>query len=211
MDKIKTVKIKNPNGSVSEETYTIAVDARNVDMDNGKDLQETIGSINIDNDGNISEQLITNKNNINKKIYYCNTAEKMKSLNLKDGDCVCTLGYYNLNDGGAAKYKIINVADKDNNKFYYELSTTLAAELIVNDYIIPEQIGAYANGNYDDSTVIQSILNKNYNLFLNNKEYKITTALTIHKNISIFGNNATIKYTGTGYAINYVDPILPNN
>lgn len=57
MDKIKTVKIKNPNDSVSEETYTIAVDAKDVDMANGKDLQDTIGDINIDRDGSIAEQL----------------------------------------------------------------------------------------------------------------------------------------------------------
>ena len=57
MDKIKTVKIKNPNGSVSEETYTISVDSKDVDMKNGKDLQDTIGDINIDRDGSIAEQL----------------------------------------------------------------------------------------------------------------------------------------------------------
>ena len=57
MDKIKTVKIKNPDGSVSEETYTISVDAKDVDMANGKELQETIGTIDIDTDGNIAEQL----------------------------------------------------------------------------------------------------------------------------------------------------------
>lgn len=57
MDKIKTVKIKNPDGSVSEETYTISVDAKDVDMKNGKDLQDTIGNINVDRDGSIAEQL----------------------------------------------------------------------------------------------------------------------------------------------------------
>ena len=57
MDKIKTVKIKNPDGSVSEETYTISVDAKDVDMKNGKDLQDTIGDINVDSDGSIAEQL----------------------------------------------------------------------------------------------------------------------------------------------------------
>lgn len=57
MDKIKTVKIKNPDGSVSEESYTISVDAEDVDMKNGKDLQDTIGDINIDRDGSIAEQL----------------------------------------------------------------------------------------------------------------------------------------------------------
>lgn len=57
MDKIKTVKIKNPDGSVSEETYTISVDAKDVDMKNSKDLQDTIGDINVDRDGSIAEQL----------------------------------------------------------------------------------------------------------------------------------------------------------
>ena len=62
MDKIKTVKIKNPDGSVSQETYTISVDAKDVDMSNGKDLQETIGTIDIDKDGSIAEQLGRCKN-----------------------------------------------------------------------------------------------------------------------------------------------------
>ena len=57
MDKIKTVKIKNPDGSVSQETYTISADAKDVDMKNGKDLQDTIGDINVDRDGSIAEQL----------------------------------------------------------------------------------------------------------------------------------------------------------
>lgn len=63
MNKIKTVKIKNLDGSISQETYTIAVDAKNVDMDNDKDLQDTIGNINVDTDGNVAEQL---DNKINK-------------------------------------------------------------------------------------------------------------------------------------------------
>lgn len=62
MDKIKTVKIKNEDGSISEETYTISVDAKNVDMANGYDLQDTIGNINIDVDGNIAAQLKKYKN-----------------------------------------------------------------------------------------------------------------------------------------------------
>ena len=57
MNKIKTVKIKNKDGSISEESYPISVNANLVDMSNGYDLQETIGDINIDKDGNIAEQL----------------------------------------------------------------------------------------------------------------------------------------------------------
>lgn len=57
MYKIKIVKIKMLDDSVSEETYTISVDAKDVDIENGKDLQDTIGDINVDRDGSIAEQL----------------------------------------------------------------------------------------------------------------------------------------------------------
>ena len=57
MNKIKTVKIKNKDGSVSEESYIISIDAINVDMENDKNLQETIGDIDVDKDGSIAEQL----------------------------------------------------------------------------------------------------------------------------------------------------------
>lgn len=57
MNKIKAVKIKEEDGSLSEESYIIAADAVNIDMDNGENLQDTVGNINIDEDGNIAEQL----------------------------------------------------------------------------------------------------------------------------------------------------------
>ena len=122
MDKIKTVKIKNPDGSVSEETYTISVDAKDVDMKNGKELQETIGTIDIDIDGNIAEQLENLNNNVDnlntdikKKIYFFNTVADMKNAHfLKDGDSVQTLGYYTVNDNGAAFYKIRTIKQNEN-------------------------------------------------------------------------------------------------
>lgn len=78
MNKIKTVKIKNQDGSVSEETYTISVDAKDVDMKNGKNLQDAIGDINVDRDGNISEQL---KNLNNNKIDYIDIIDNLESDN----------------------------------------------------------------------------------------------------------------------------------
>ena len=57
MNKIKAVKIKEEDGSLSDESYIIAADAVNIDMDNGENLQDTVGNINIDEDGNIAEQL----------------------------------------------------------------------------------------------------------------------------------------------------------
>lgn len=57
MNKIKTIKIKESDGSIGEESYTIAADAINIDMNNGKNLQETVGNINIEENGNIANQL----------------------------------------------------------------------------------------------------------------------------------------------------------
>ena len=57
MNKVKTIKVKNEDGSISEESYAIATDALNIDMANGKNVQETIGTIDVDKDGDIATQL----------------------------------------------------------------------------------------------------------------------------------------------------------
>ena len=69
---------------------------------------------------------------------------------LKVGDMAITLGYYNISDGGAAQYKIVNESEK----YYEELNNHLKAELIVQDEINAKQIGTYGNGINDDSDKI---------------------------------------------------------
>ena len=102
MDKIKTVKIKKPDGSVSEETYTIAVDAKNVDMDNGKDVQDAIGTIDVDNEGSISTQLKNIKTILPLK---ANSSEIPKKVSELEND---------------NKYLIENNLEKMNENFYVE-------------------------------------------------------------------------------------------
>ena len=112
MDKIKTVKIKNPDGSVSEETYTISVDAKDVDMKNGKDLQDTIGDINIDRDGNIAEQL-------NKYKDYDDDIETLYNniSNLENVDTELSNNITNLQNNKINKTDIIdNLESNESNK-----------------------------------------------------------------------------------------------
>lgn len=174
MDKIKTVKIKNEDGTVSEESYSISVDATNVDMSNGKDLQDTVGNINIDEDGNIAEQL----KNIKKKIYYFDTVMDMKTADLQTGDTCQTLGYYKANDGGAGLYKIINSTLENNSGSIYILDNGLRAELIVEDRIINiMHFGVRGDGQTDDTQAIQNVINDLQNgdiLYIPNGKYKIT-------------------------------------
>ena len=56
MDKLKYVKVEQIDGTYSE-SIPLAVDAINIDMVNGQDLQETIGNVNINNNGNVAQQL----------------------------------------------------------------------------------------------------------------------------------------------------------
>lgn len=56
MDKIKTIKIKNPDGTFETNTMYISADARNIDMANGENVQDTVGEIDL-KDGSIAEQL----------------------------------------------------------------------------------------------------------------------------------------------------------
>lgn len=184
MDKIKTVKIKNPDGSISEESYTISVDAKDVDMKNGKDLQDTIGTINVDTNGNISEQLDNlneNVNNLNidikKKAYFFDTVADMKNANVKVGDYVCTLGYYTVNDGGAAEYQIIN--NNTNSDYYEELNNGLLAKIILKDHVTPEMFGAYADNIHDDTQAIQKSLNHNIRHAVLSRKYKTSAPLSI--------------------------------
>ena len=180
MDKIKTVKIKNPDGSISEETYTISTNAQYVDMDNGENLQDTIGTININVDGNIAEQFININNDINslntdikKKTYFFNTVADMKNANLKNGDYVCTLGYYAVNDGGAGEYIIVN----STSKYKENLNNGLYAELIINtNYINPLQFGAIGDGVTDNASLLNSLLTR-YNKINITGDFKINSSL----------------------------------
>ena len=217
MDKIKTVKIKKPDGSVSEETYTISVDANNVDMKNGKDLQVTIGDINIDKDGSIAEQLDKYKGygsdidslkaeSIKKKAYYFDTVADMKAANLKDGNYACTLGYYSANDGGAAEYKIRikNSSDIINNGSIIGINETLVAELIIKDSINVKQFGAKGDNKADDTAAIQQVLNNYAIIYIPEGTYKLTSSLIVKENSYIKCNNKAIMMSNhnTPFIIN---------
>lgn len=244
MNKIKTVKIKEEDGSISEESYTIAADAINIDMQNGKDLQETVGNIDVDNDGDIAIQLKNkiNKNDIidnlnstdsnkvlsanqgkiigdnitilntsnSKKPYYYNSVADMKAdTKLKAGDMAITLGYYEVNDGGAGEYKIIddNYAVDDGGS-YHGLNNGLFAELIIrNNEINIKQCGAIEDGEADDypafTAAISCLTNNNAKILkLNNKQYYLSTSLTF-QGISLDGNNAEINFNATNSSNSY--------
>ena len=57
MKKIETIKVKNEDGTLSNESYYFSVNASNVDMFNGESVQSNIGNIDLNHEKNIAEQL----------------------------------------------------------------------------------------------------------------------------------------------------------
>lgn len=131
-----------------------------------------------------------------------NTVADLKAAQyLIDGSICSTLGFYSINDGGSASYKIRTITNEDviDNMTIIPLtnSETLIAELIVPDTIVPQILGARANSSYDDTLV----LNKAFEIAGNKKaaiqlkgQYYIKSPLTINNQTSVvcYGSKATI-------------------
>ena len=132
---------------------------------------------------------------IKKKIYHFDNIKEMKNcLTLTTGDVVETLGYYSINDGGGATYKIRNKVSEDveDNGSINFIGSNLVAELIIeNDKVNVKQFGAKGNGETDDTDSIVNAINFANNIYGNNDDiYYITDELTIN-NKNLY--NITIK------------------
>lgn len=90
MDKLKYIKIKQEDGTYSEEV-PVGVDASNVDMSDGRTLPETLGLIDVDANGTVKQQLDElNKNKVDKDVYNTfvddTNKEILKKVNQSDYD-----------------------------------------------------------------------------------------------------------------------------
>lgn len=101
-------------------------------------------------------------------IWGFDTVADLKSAeNLINGSYAKTLGYYTLNDGGGATYKIREITNNDvvDNMFIIPLtnSSTLIAELCANDIINIKQLGAKSqdttNTKYDIHDYLEAFNN----------------------------------------------------
>lgn len=130
-----------------------------------------------------------------------NTIEDMKkSTNLSENSFVETYGFYELGDGGSAKYKIrkiTNVDVIDNVKlFALNNDSTLVAELIINKEMNSKQFGLIGDGVTDETTKLKEFFGneKIEKYILLNGTYILDDDIKLTSNSNIeFMENAIIK------------------
>lgn len=119
-------------------------------------------------------------------IWCFDTVADMKlATNLINGSYTKTLGYYELNDGGGAIYKIRNKTNEDiiDNGSLISLSDLLVAEL-VSSKINYNQFGAYGDGTHDDFQAIY-----NAHVYANNHNLNIEG---VNKSTYLIGDHISI-------------------
>lgn len=132
-----------------------------------------------------------------------NTVADMKNANLVSGLTVKTLGYYSVNDGGGALYKVRTITNDDvvDEMFIIELhDNTLIGELIYNSEINVLSLGLDGSGTNDNSSKLNNIINKvnNCTLFFPTAQYKFTSQIDMQsKNINLKGDFDTTYTTTT--------------
>ena len=155
-------------------------------------------------DGTLQEIIIAF---INSNAEWCyDTVDDMKSAeNLVDGCFAKTAGYYSINDGGSAFYKIRTKTNEDINNggniIFLDNSVVVAEIIPYNDMVNIKQFGAKGDNIQDDTNYIQNALNYNKNVFIPSGTYKITS-ITLNQNQYLHGEGRKSKFkTSQSYGV----------
>lgn len=142
-----------------------------------------------------------------------NTVSAMKQAytdeKIGEGAIVETIGYYQVNDGGGATYKVRTKTDSDDidDGSIIAIGNTLVAELIIDSNVNVKEFGAYGDNIHDDTQAIQKAIdycsNKKIKLVSDSSIYKITDTLLINTDYLHVEFNGTINNTSSNYAINF--------
>lgn len=150
-------------------------------------------------------------NLLDEKTCIFDTVALMKTATLKNGMTVQTLGYYSINDGGGAAYKIRTKTNEDvidEGSIIALYDNSLVAELIINyKYINVEVFGLKDNDStFDNMNKLKSIINgilknKDITILFKNSTYYFSSCITIQQNALLEGNNTTFMFTNIDKSI----------
>ena len=191
----------NNNAEAVKEVQDLFVELKNYvdNYFNNLDVQEEINNKLDDmvEQGTLQEII---SDYLNSKALFCfdNVNGMKTATNFIDGSYAKTLGYYDVNDGGGATYKIRTITNDDvvDEMTIIALDDeTLIAELIEDEVNVLNvlQCGAYRDGITDNSVIFNKVIDyanaHSKNIFIPNGEYVVNDDLhDINSPISIYGN-----------------------
>lgn len=207
----------NQNGQAVEELQNLFIELKNY-VDNyfdNLDVQEEINN-KLDDmvESGTLQEIIADYLNSKAIFGFDNVNEMKNSTNLIDGSYAQTLGYYLINDGGSALYKIRNITNDDvvNNKTIIALTNnTLIAELIVKNSVNVKQLGAYGDDSHNDTDVLQFAINNFKNVNIPSGTYIINDSLKLTSGVTINGENPTNTLIKTNTDISIFENISNSN
>lgn len=134
--------------SIETETrYDVAVGALTEDTE--------VLDARIDSSGTVQDNLKKRIDvDISIKTTFADTVAEMLSMSIKEGQIVQTLGYHQINDGGANVYKVINSLEAINS---YDLANeAVGFRPIANGVIHPKMFGTFNDGVQLDNYPLQA-------------------------------------------------------
>lgn len=110
----------------------------------------------------VLQEIITTYIQSNVAWTFDTVSEMQSATNLTADSYAQTYGFYNVNDGGASKYKIRNkeVSETADNIFTFAIGDNLIAEYVYEGSYHTKQLGVKADGSEDMSAKLQAIINK---------------------------------------------------
>lgn len=144
----------------------------------------------------INVQLLSNRT------FFYNTVEEMKNSSIiQNGDLVITKGFYSINDGGSAKYNVVNTLNEANEMDIISLQNNLFAILIADNEVSVKQFGAKGNNTDDDLQKLQRAVDygsiNKLNVYIPAGTYLISGQLLYDSNSVIRGENKDVTIIKT--------------
>ena len=167
--------------------------------------------------GEMTGDITANNVYANNNVLVFNNVVEMKASNkIKAGYTLKTLGFYDPNDGGGADYLVIDNIGEDevDEASIITLQNSLYAKLLIQDVLNIKTLGAYADGEHDDTSIINKAFDvlksimievnsdaigcKYYvapTLYIPKGVYKVTDTITFYMGAnSVIADGATFFY-----------------
>lgn len=189
------VTVVNNNAEVTEEYIKMTIDLKAY-VDNyfeNLDVQDEINN-KLDEmvEGGQLQEIISEYLNSNALWCFDTVADMKLATNLRAGSYARTLGFYAVGDGGGALYKISDTGTA--NEMDVIAVDSLYANIVIPTVLIPEMLGAHADGTTDDYLHFVRALQISDVVKLSGKTYVLGTQLEVGEGKELSGLKDSLGY-----------------